>query len=171
MPANRKPRKSYRPRPVDPLAHDTAQALATVLRPEQKAVLATPATTALARLRMCEGSAAAWRDMADAMNVAEQLALRGIASDRMAEFQQAQAALHAVHTRATARGTYALRGVELAALDKAVELHLIQLSYCTQGELRNAINAVRRRVSQALAGNAPRDALVCVGALDGAGTR
>jgi hypothetical protein len=44
-------------------------------------------------------------------------------------------------------------------------LHGIQLRVASQGEVQSAIETVRTRVRQALAGNAPRDALVCVGGL------
>jgi hypothetical protein len=77
------------------------------------------------------------------------------------------AALHAVHTRNQQRGTMALRAEELAALRLGRFFHFVQLDHCTQGEMQAAIEAVRRRVQQALAGNAPRDARICVGGLRG----
>lgn len=160
-----KPRKAYRPHRVDLAPMDLATARASLLLPTQKAQLAGPVRNALGHLRRCVDPWAAWCSLADAMNVAEQLALRNIASDRLPELHAAQQVLHDVYHRQASRGTWAMRAQELAALDFAVALHLIQLDHCTQGELADSIQAVQRRVAQALAGNAPRDARVCLGQL------
>jgi hypothetical protein len=168
MGRTRKPRKAYRPSAVDALAHDTAMARASLLRPEQRLELLAPVRRALANMRMGIDPDAAWCGLADAMNVAEQLASIGIASDRVPEFMAAQAALQAVHTRRATLGRLVCTGTELKALDEAVMLHGVQLQVASQGEVAAAIQAVKNRVSQALAGNAPRDALVCVGELGNA---
>jgi hypothetical protein len=162
-----KPRKAYRPRPVDADPTQLAIARAALIPPAQRTLLLRPLQHALDGLRTGTGGWAAWCGMADAMNVAEQLALRGIASDRMPEIQAAQAALQAVHTRQATRNTWTLRADELRALDEGAFFHRVQIKHCTQGEMADAIQAVQRRVSQALAGNAPRDARVCLGALGG----
>lgn len=163
MGSTRKPRKAYRPHRVDLDPMDLATARAGLLMPSQKATLAGPVRAALDHLRRCSQPWQAWCNLADAMNVAEQLALRNIASDRLPEFHAAQQVLHDVYHRHAARGTWAMRAQELAALDFAVALHVIQLDHCTQGELADSIQAVQRRVAQALKGNAPKDARVCVG--------
>lgn len=165
MGKSQRPRKAYRPRPVDAAPHELAMARAAALQPSQRQALSQPLQQALDGLRTGTGGWAAWRAMADAMNVAEQLVVRGIASDRMAEIQAAQAALHAVHQRHAQRGTWTLRADELAALTTGAQMHTIQLRFASQGEVADAIRAVQRRVQQALAGNAPRDARVCVGQL------
>jgi hypothetical protein len=161
----RKPRKAYRPHRVDTDPMDLATARAGLLMPTQKATLVRPVTAALDHLRRCVDPWTAWCSLADALNVAEQLALRNIASDRQPEFHAAQQVMHDVYHRQATRGTWAMRAPELAALDFAVQLHVIQLGLCTQGELADSIQAVQRRVAQALAGNAPKDAQVCVGQL------
>lgn len=165
MARSKPPRKAYRPGYVDLMAHDTAAALATKLNGQQRHALGTPVTAALDGLRMGTGGWPAWCNLADGMNVAEQLAHRGICSDRLPEILAAQAALHELHTRQATRASWTLRAAELAALHTGVDFHLIQLQHCTQGEMRDAITAVQRRVAQALAGNAPKDARVCVGVL------
>ena len=166
MPASRKPRKAYRPGRIDTDPVETAIALASKLLPTQRAVLRQPLRAALQLLRTGSPTAAPWNDRADGMNVAEQLARRGIASDRMPEILAAQAALHAVHTRHAERGTWTLRGPELQALRVGRFFHFVQLNYCTQGELRDAITTVQRNVAQALKGNASPRARICVGALN-----
>jgi len=163
MGRNAKPRKGYRPRRVDLDPMDLASSRAALLQPHQKAALVGPVKAALDHLRRCTDPWTAWCSLADAFNVAEQLALRNIASDRLPEFQAAQQAMHDVYHRQADRGTWAMRATELAALDFAVRLHVIQLDHCTQGELEDSIRAVQRRVAQALAGNAPKSARVCVG--------
>jgi hypothetical protein len=119
----------------------------------------------LAGLRAATGGWAAWCSMADVVNVAEQLAHRGIASDRLADFDAAQQALQALHARVNASQRWALYAAELSALDMAVVLHAIQLMHCSQGELRDAIAAVQRISAAALAGNASPRHTVCLGAL------
>lgn len=168
MGATKKPRKAYRPRRVDVDPVDFTLARTALLNQHQRATLAMPVANALAHLRTCQQPWAAWCSLADAMNVAEQLAHRGIASDRLPEFHAAQQALHDVYHRQQQRNTWALRAAELQALDAAVQLHGIQLRFCSQGELADSIQAVQRNVAQALAGNAPKDARVCVGQLGNA---
>jgi hypothetical protein len=162
-----KPRKAYRPKGATIDAVDYTIALACKLGPPQRASLRNPLRAALTNLRTGRDTASAWCELADGMNVAEQLAHRGIVSDRLQVFLQAQAALHAVNTRNQQRGTMTLRAEELAALRLGRFFHFVQLDYCTQGEMQAAIEAVKRKVQQALAGNAPRDARICVGGLRG----
>lgn len=163
MATNRKPRKPHRPRRVDLDPMDMTSARVARLTPQQKATLISPAQAALDNLRRCVDPWPAWCNLADALNVAEQLGLRAIASDRLPEIRAAQAVMHDIYHRQATRGTWAMRAPELAALDFAVALHAIQLDHCSQGELADSILAVQRRVAQALAGNAPKDARVCVG--------
>ena len=56
---------------------------------------------------------------------------------------------------------------EIRALADGVELHEVQLEVCTQGEMSDAIFSVQRHVAQALAGNAPRSARICVAGILG----
>lgn len=171
MGKTRKPRKAYRPHRIDADPMDLASSRAALLLPKQKATLVRPVTAALDHLRRCADPWTAWCSLADALNVAEQLALRNIASDRLPEFQAAQQVMHDIYHRQASRGTWAMRAPELAALDFAVQLHVIQLGVCTQGELADSILAVQRRVAQALKGNAPKDARVCVGQLGNKDTK
>lgn len=165
MPRSAKPRKAYRAKPVHMGQVDAVIAYAAKAPKGERLKLQIPMEDAWAAMRLGGRDAAPWCNLAYAMNVAEQLALRGIASDRLPELQAAQAALHAVHTRQADTGSWTLRGSEIAALEMGVDLHRIQLHHCTQGELRDAIQAVQRRVSQALAGNASPKALICVSPL------
>lgn len=160
-----RPRKAYRPGCVDTDPVETAIALAARLLPSQRRMLRQPLRVAFSGLLRGTGGWPAWCAMADAMNVAEQLALRQICSDRMPEIEAAQAALHALHTRHAQRNTWTLRPEEITALRVGRFFHFVQLNYATQGELRESIHAVQRKVAQALAGNASPSAKVCVGGI------
>ena len=165
MSRKRARRKGYQPGPVYSDMIEHARALTSKLSPAQRAAFRRPLRVAFEGLRTGINAQDAWCQLADAMNVAEQLALRKIASDRLPEILAAQEALHDVHQRHAQRGTWTLRGTELAALRLGRFFHFVQVDYCSQGEMRDAIDAVKRRVRQALAGNAPRHAKVCIGAL------
>lgn len=111
-----------------------------------------------------------WASMADALNVAEQLAQRGICSDDASHdrIQAGQQALAAVHQRHAAGGSWTLYAAERTALDDALWLHGVQLDHCSFTEYEGAITDVQNRVRQALAGNAPRGCMVLQGELGAA---
>ena len=153
MARSQRPRKSYRPRRIDADPVDLAISRAALLTDAQRAALTTPTTTALQRLRTGGFTPADWKDLADAMNVAEALAELRIVSDHGDSFAAAQAALANLITTHRTRGRWVARGAELTAIDTAAWLHRIQLAHCTQGELDSAIRRVQRRVRGALAGN------------------
>lgn len=165
MPRSHRPRKRYVPKRIDHDPVELAISGAALLHASQRASLIDPLRGAFEALRTGRGTQDAWRAMADALNVAEQLAMQGIASDHAELILRAQAALAALHARRQAGGSWTLRAPELDALRDAAEIHEIQLEHATQAETGRAITAARRRVQQALVGNAPRDAIVCIGAL------
>jgi hypothetical protein len=109
-----------------------------------------------------------WCSLADTANMAETLAGMGLGAGADADrfIAEAQQALHAVHSRHTTRGTWTLYPAELQALDWLVWLHgTVQLPACSYGELGDALESARNRLQQALAGNAPRGALVVDGGM------
>lgn len=168
MPRSHKPRKRYVPKRIDHDPVDLAMSGAALLQPHQRGQLLHPALLAFQALRTGQGTEQAWRQMADAANLAEALAERGIANDHEAKFEAAQITLADLHARVRTTGRWTLRGPEITALQDALEIYEIQLERASQREVDNAISTVRQRIGQALAGNAPRDAVVCTGGL-GAG--
>jgi len=109
-----------------------------------------------------------WCALADCANVAETLAGMGLGGgDDCAQIiQAAQQALHAVHVRHSTRNSWTLYPAELQALDWLVWLHTtVQLPACSYGEVSDAMERTRNRLTQALAGNAPRGALVIDGGM------
>ena len=77
MGRNAKPRKAYRPKGATIDAVDYTIALACKLGQPQRASLRNPLRAALNNLRTGRDATQAWLELADGMNVAEQLARRG----------------------------------------------------------------------------------------------
>lgn len=158
------PRHHHRPHPsrrmLMPSEHINDSPLmiainrAAKLLPAELAELLTPVNTAFDAFRQGHGQQSHWAKLADALNIAEALAKRGIANDHLASFLEAQAALSAVHNRHSQNGSWVLRGPEIAAIAFALFVNKVQLSLCSRGELGFAVTDVINRVSQALAGNA-----------------
>lgn len=162
MPRSKQPRRSYRPRHIDGDPVDLAISRAIVVPEAQRQALLQPMQQALTALRTGAGSADHVRNLADAMNVAEQLAVLRIACDKTAEILAGQQALASLINRQASTGSWTLRGPEITALTDAAEIHQIQLQFATQGELTEAICSVKRRVQQALQGNGSRSCTVIV---------
>ncbi len=156
MPANRKPRKRYRPRegatPRDLMSLAADQA--ALLLPSQQRALLAPAMRGFDQLRRGEGSTSAWQLVADGLNLAEGLVKLRIGTNLAADIHTAHAAMAALMHRARAGQGWTLRGPELAAVDYGLELYRVQLSLVSRGEWRTAEEAVRSRIQAALAGRA-----------------
>lgn len=165
MPRSHKPRKRYVPKAIRPDAHLHAIDRVATLLDTQRQDLATPMQAAFDDFRTGHGTARAWCTLADALNVGEVLTELQIGTNLRGHFAQAQAALAAVHGRQSAGGTWTLRGPEIATLDDAVWAAKVQLDHCSQGELADAINTVKRRARGALSGGLSADTTVCVGLL------
>lgn len=147
----------------------TAMAIesARKLRPEARTELQHIISGAFDEFRAGRDCANHWRTMADALNTAEMLAKAGIASDTesKARIDDAMRVLATAFSRAEKRGTWALRGAELGALDDGLWVARMQLEHCSLGELEKARRAVSERIRHARAGNVPAGAhVVGVGA-------
>lgn len=146
-------RKRYVPKAVlaDPISHAMTRA---VRLPEDKlAEFVMPMRATLDAARRGQLGMDGWRGLADRVNVGQALARRGIASDRLQQFTGGQVLLAEILDRAEARGTWTLYPHEICALELLVDLHAIQLSLCSQGELADATEDVRRWVREARRGN------------------
>lgn len=106
-----------------------------------------------------------WCSLADSANMAESLCSMGIGAGEQAEkvISDAQQALADLYIRAKDRRTWAMRSVEIDALEWLVSLHMTQLENCSYGEFERAYRRTAERLTQARAGNAPRGARVLVG--------
>lgn len=106
----------------------------------------------------CRGvnCSAHWRDMADALNVAEELARIGIVSDAASKkrIADALAVLGCVIERYSSIASWTLYPAEMLDLRDGLWMHRVQLEHCSLGEYDRAKETVARRTRQALAGNA-----------------
>ena len=156
MPASKKPRKAYRPRPV--LANAAARAMNAVTRLSADEIdqAQGPLEAAFAELVIGTGAADQWAIVVDAMNVAEALAAERICSDEASRqtIANAQRALARLHRQHQVLGSWVLWPEDRQALAAGVELHRLQLSVCDYAEYRRAIDGVIRRMKGARAGNA-----------------
>lgn len=166
MPACRKPRKRYRPRPVDHDPISLAMTAAATLSTTQQLSLLTAAEEGFGRFRAGRGSWPLWRELADAMNVAEALSESAIGHEHRTAFRAAQTALATVASRQQLTQSWTLHADELKAIDHALAAYAAQVSACSTREWREAMTRVRNVSRGALAGHAGRGCVV----VDGAGT-
>jgi hypothetical protein len=160
--------RKYSPRPVYANAVQIALARVKPLSAADVASQAAVIQHALAQFCQGIGCDAHWCSLADAANMAETLASMGLGSgdDATRVIELAQRALADVHQRHTTRGSWTLYADEIDALHWLVRLHCTaQLPACSYGELSDAMAITRNRLQQALAGNAPRSALVIDGGM------
>jgi len=160
--------RKYHPKPVH--ANAVQIALARVKPLSAADVAGQKALIEHALAQFCQGTNCDmhWCSLADAANMAETLAGMGLGSgdDATHVIELAQRALADVHQRHDSRGSWTLYADEIDALHWLVRLHCtVQLPACSYGELGDAMAATRNRLQQALAGNAPRNALVIDGGM------
>lgn len=160
-----KPRKKYRPRPVHANAVEIAINGARKLSYQDVERQRGIVCHALIEFTAGRDCAQHWRSLADTANMAETFVGMGICSGTQAEevVERAQAALAAVQQRHAARGTWTLYGAEIDALQWLAALHLKQLAECSYAEFERAFHTTRERIAQAIAGNAPKGAVVIRG--------
>ena len=165
MGATKKPRKTYRPKPVwvNPMA--VVRENAAVLDPEQVARVVAVVRQAADLFRRGEDPAFQVDIMADALNIAESIAELGICSDdeSVQAIAGAQRVLVAASVRADAGGTWTMRGDELRALDDGLDRHFIQLRFVSRSEYDRAIDRTQAKLSAALRGQGSRKPLVLAG--------
>lgn len=162
--------KRYQPKVVALNAIERAINGVRKLSTEDQTAIKRDMDTALREFGCGRDCASHWLTMADSLNVAEQLAARGICSDAASQerIQAGQAALVTVNDRHATTGSWTLYAAERTALDDALWLHGVQVEHCSLSEYAAAVQAVRQRVQQAIAGNAPRGARVLLGDLGAA---
>lgn len=168
MARNKRPRKGYRPRPVWANAHEVAMARVHTLHQEHVATQLELLGLALQELPAGLNAEQHWCNLADAANVAEQLANINICSGQESSsvIHAAQSALAAIRRRVQEAQAWTVAPAEADALGWLLALHRTQLQACDHSEFERALDATRNRVSQARAGNAPRDAVIVTGEIE-----
>lgn len=147
--------KRYQPGPVHLNNIERAITGARRLPDENVAEVCAAMDVALVQFGRGQDCPLHWRSMADAMNVAEQLAAVRICSDDTSAgmIQAAQAVLAAVQGRQATTGSWTLRSEERKALDDGLWLHGVQLRNCSFREYETAVARCQAVVRGALAGN------------------
>jgi len=156
MPKTKKTRKAYRPRTPAANAHLLAMSAVTKLSAEEVEQGAAAAEASLDAFDSAQGDPAFHLAvLADAMNVAEQLAAERICSDEASRqtISDAQKALARLHQQHKVLGSWAMWDEDRNALAAGIELHRLQLTLCDYAEYRRAIETVIRRMKAARAGN------------------
>lgn len=164
MPRSHKPRKRFDPRrhPIDVNPPELAFGQAALLHPSQRVDIVRKAAGAFEAFRTGAGSAYAWGDLADALNIAEALAKRNLANDHAHKFSAGQEALAAVIARKAGGGSYTLKPAELTALRDALDIYEIQLEVCSTREYLEAFDEVQRRTAAAIRGSAGPDTHIVI---------
>ncbi len=148
--------KARRPRPVYANSYVRAMEGATRLRPEIRAERRAKYQAAFIAFRTGNGCVDAWRELADALNLAEQIAEYGIVCDRASKDRIAAGheVLGTVIGRVEERRSWTLYAAEIQTLEDALWMFSAQLDYVSVLEFENAEKRVFDRISAALAGNA-----------------
>lgn len=86
-----------------------------------------------------------------AMNMTEAFAIINIGADWSAEIRAAQDALYAVAKRGVTMGRFVLTGLELKAINLAMDIHDAQLEVSTVRQLEQALDIVNKTIRHGLA--------------------
>lgn len=131
----------------------------------RRALLSIAAAVREAFLRQLGDPKVQWSNLADVLNVAEALAGLGICSDEasVAAIESGHEVLSRVYLTAAQGGSWTLTAAEIARLDAALEIHRLQLRFCTTGEYDKATFNVREKARQYRNGNAPKGVQVLAG--------
>lgn len=148
----RKPRK---PKPIHLNAIERAIEMAQKLPRRDQLSLKAFTMASLERLRKGQGVEFDVRNIVDALNVGEELAVIGICSDANSRtmIQNGQDALIRLFDRHKERSSWTMKSDEMSALNEALFIHGVQLEYCSMGEFFRAQKTVKNKARQALAGN------------------
>lgn len=156
MPGSKKPRKSYRKRAVNAVAHLLAMNSVTVLTEDEREQCCSAVEHALDCFETGNEPAFQWAVMADALNVAEALSDLGICSDE----ESKSTILQGQQTLASLYGNWSPTPGDSYDLTRAIQMHRIQLSLCDYSEYCRAIELVTRKINGVMAGNVPTGAVV-----------
>jgi hypothetical protein len=111
-----KPRKRYKPRGVNPLAHLVAIQGAAMLTLDDRIRWAMQIEDAINAVQTAQAETGHWTAIFDAVNLVEQLVLDGFAKDTDGIVNAAQEAVVAIMDRRISTGVKAARASELKAL-------------------------------------------------------
>lgn len=150
MPSNKKPRKKYRPRAVDPraslerLANESREYLGEQVATE----LLDAAEASREAIERGKGREEDLVSLAVASNVAMLLAEQGFAKNMLADIQAAQDELTALNDRFYAGKGLVLTGPGILAVRLMLDIHKAQVEHpdCSVGRVRTALIECHRRM-------------------------
>lgn len=157
MPASKKPRKRYVPKPV--LRNPLAFVMAGVgpLEPGFKSGTACRYYEALRALTHGEGTRLHWQELADMLNITNVIATNlGIGKEFLPDIVNAQRSHNECGIRKLDKGAFGYTGEQLKAVRIAADLHdqMLELVSCSQ--YFNAQLEVERRIGKGLCAFSPR---------------
>lgn len=144
-------RSSYRPKGVNPTAHLMAMMGAAALSPTDVLIRAERVRLAVDQACMGQATPADWRQVFDAVNMAEQFIRMRIAQGKEV-VEDLQTKIEAIHDRQRATGTRALHADERATLRDFAADYATILSGVTQQQYMQAQRGVEERVRRILSG-------------------
>lgn len=146
MANNKKPRRKYRPKPVNPGAFASAIIGTQPLCEDQQESLGAAYRCAFQGLRLGAGTEELFNTLACALNIAMVLCESGCGAEFVGRVKAAQDGLMRCKERGENLGKWALDGEAIVSLEAALAVHDAQMEAATQREIREAIAEVRRRV-------------------------
>ncbi len=146
----RKPRKAYRPRPVNAMATLMAMQGACLLSADDRLGWQEELHAALTAVRTGVAQREQWASLFDAINLVEELCRMGLAKDTADVVPSAQAAVCAILDRLQATGGRSARAAELQALRELVCAFADLMAGITHKERFDAEARVAERVRRVL---------------------
>ena len=146
MPANRKPRKSYRPRPVNRMSHISTVMGVALLTLDDRSIWALALDAAVTEVAKGTATKAHWDEIINAVALVEELVLMGRAQDPGGLVPAAEQAIVDILQRRKT-GTLAVRASELAALRALMDGWISLLEGITHAEKFQAEERLARRRS------------------------
>lgn len=146
MPANRKPRKAYRPKPVNRLAHVSTIMGVGLLTLDDRSIWALALDAAITEVAKGTATKEHWDEIISAVSLVEELIRMGRADDPGDLVPAAEQAIVDILQRRK-EGTLAVRASELAALRNLMEEWIDLLEGITHAEKYKAEQRLKLRKS------------------------
>lgn len=147
MAKNKRPRKQYRPKQINPTAIVDAFAARLPMATDKQQDVSLVAHQSLTALTQGKGSEFDAEALAVAMNLSMLLTELDVGKEYMAVAIAGQEAVVRCQARAANTGKWGLDGPAIAAIEQALELHDQQVEIATQAQMSAAIREMHRRAA------------------------
>lgn len=145
MPSTSKPRRKYKPKPINPSALVDAVASRQPMERAKQQDVSIVAHQAMRALVSGDGTEFDVEHLAVATNLSMLLTELGVGREYLAVAIAGQEAVVRCRARAERTGKWGLDGPAIAAIDLALELHDQQVEIATQAQMSAAIREMHRR--------------------------